>query len=868
MPTLFHILLSRLRALFRQRNLERDFDDELQAHLAMAEERKIQQGMSPAEAHKVARLELGGLTQLREAARETRGFPGLAACWLDAKLGARMMVRHWGLTAVGGLAMTVAFSIAGMVFITLNVFVNPTLPFEDGDRIVALQIWNTTAQRSQETRNDIEWWRDQLRSVENVGAFRNVLRSLSVENSAAETVSVAEISASGFELVRVRPLLGRVFTEDDTRSGNDVLVLGYEVWRTRFGSDPAAVGKVVRLDGTPHAVIGIMPEDFAFPVNHSYWVPLRQASIGDSDDAGRGLFAFGRLTDGATIESAQAELETVGPSPSGAGPNADPRLRPRVLPYTHAFNDPPGLIIRLAQFLVSLVLVPPCANIAILFYARMIARQVEFSARHALGASRRRIISQLFVETLVLAAAAAGIALALVVLIFEYVRRLLIGLGRPFWMWNDVSYFETALYLAGLAVAAALIMGVVPAIRSTGRLIQHGLQALGSRSGLRLGFTWTTLVILQVAISVAALPSAVDGMWYLRSETQIPGFAHEVLTARLRMDQRPSDNVGDGFTPRFGGAETELIRRLRNAPGVRAVTIGLPGGSRAVIEIEGAERGGPLRVSLSRVDEDFFDVFNMRLLSGRSFEAGDFTPNSDVVTVSRPLAESIPGEVLGRRLRYVDHDEYEQVPRPPDRWYDIVGVVENDAAEVYHPTLPGRVHPAYLALDIGPDPAKSSSRILDIAESVDPTLHVDQFASLDSLIRRTQMAEYLIAAAIGAMTLSVLFLSGAGIHALMSVILSQRRLEIGIRLALGAPPYQLVNNIYRRAAFGLAAGAAGGVLFALLLRRIAPAWLVEFRLPGVIPATAALMILIGLVAAFGPVRRALRIDPNETMRDA
>jgi predicted permease len=874
MPTFFHVVLARVRALFRPRDLERDFDDELVVHLAMAEERKIQQGMTPEEARRTARMELGGLSQLREAGREMRGLPALSTCWLDAKLGARMLGRYWGLTVVGGLAMVIAFAIAGMIFGTLNLFVNPTLPFEEGHRIVALQKWHTGNQRSEETSEDFERWRDQLRSVVDVGAFRHGLRSLSIDNAATETVAVAEMSASGFDVTRVRPLLGRVFNDDEALPGaNPVVVIGYEAWRTKFESDPAVLGQLIRLDGTPHTVIGIMPKDFAFPVNHSYWIPLPQSrfTTTEVEDTGARFLVFARLAGGTTIESVQAELETLGFASSGESVNTDPRLRSRVLPYTHAFNDPPGRIIYLIQFLVSLVLLPPCANIAILVYARTIARQKEFSARYALGASRRRIIGQLFVETLVLAAAAAGVAFALLTLIFEYVQSMMLGLGRPFWVWNDLGHFETAVYLAALAVAAAVIVGVLPAVRSTGRLLQSGLQALGSRSALRLGSTWTTMVVVQVAITVAAVPAAVDGVWYLRKGTQVPGFTEEVLTARVRMERRSADNNGNGFRERLAGTEAELMRRLRSAPGVRAATIGPAGpdaiGERAVVEIEGDKRKTPLRVTLNRVDEDFFDVFDMSLLAGRNFEAKDFTPNSGVVIVNRVLADGIAGDVLGRRLRLVD-DADGPVPAEPNRWYEIVGIVEDDGAKLYQPLLPGRVHPAFLALDIGPDPTKSVSRVLEIAESADPTLHLDQFASLDSLIHRTNLAEYLVATGIAAMTLCVIFLSAAGVHALMSVILNQRRREIGIRLALGAPPYQLMNGIFRHAAFGLAAGAAGGILFAFLIRRIEPVWLVDFRLPGVIPMTAALMTLVGLIAASGPIRRALRVDPNETLRDA
>jgi hypothetical protein len=363
----------------------------------------------------------------------------------------------------------------------------------------------------------------------------------------------------------------------------------------------------------------------------------------------------------------------------------------------------------------------------------------------------------------------------------------------------------------------------------------------------------------------------VDGVSYIRSKTKVPAFAYDVLTARVRMDRRPAANTNDSFSQRFGTIENELIRRLRKTPGVHAATIGLPGpgpsGSTGVIEIEAVKRGDPLRVALSRVDEDFFEVFEMPLLSGRKFDAGEITLDSDAVIVSEGFAETIPGQVLGRRLRYLT-ETYEQRAAEYGRWYEIVGIVKDDGENVYHPALLGRVDPAYLAIDLGPDPAKYASDILKIAESVDPSLHLDQFISFDGVLRRTHLAEYWMAAAITAMTASVILLSAAGIHALMSAILSQRRREIGVRLALGARPLQLVKNIFSRATFGLVVGATGGTLLAILIRRIAPEELFGFHLPGVIPATAVLMILIGLIAAAGPVRRALRIDPNETLRDA
>ena len=255
------------------------------------------------------------------------------------------------------------------------------------------------------------------------------------------------------------------------------------------------------------------------------------------------------------------------------------RAFPRLVPYTRAFfSDAEFWEARLALFLVALLLVPPCANIAILVYARTVTRQEEFAARYALGASRGRIVAQLFIEIFVLAAGAAGVALVLVRLAGVYMEAIVIG--WPLWM--DFSDFSvtTVFFVAALTVLAAVIAGVIPAIQATGRLAQSGLRALGGRTGMRLGATWTALVVAQVAFSVAVLPEAVESAWgTLRPGILGPGFAAEdFLTAGLAMDPQtgPGERTGidpDPSTTRFGARRAELVRRLANEAGVSGVTV-------------------------------------------------------------------------------------------------------------------------------------------------------------------------------------------------------------------------------------------------------------------------------------------------------
>ena len=912
MWTSLRVAAARIRGFLRRGDLERDFDLELAAHLAMAEQDKIRQGMTPAEARRRARIELGGLTQLRDAGREARGLPWLDAYWLDVKLGLRMLRKSWGLTLIGGLAMTVAIAIGVVVYAFYDLMFAGHLPLRDGDRVVALQTWDAEAHRRHDTSMaDLERWRRTLQSVEDVGAFQTVERNLVVgggpyegDRGPAGAVAVAEMTASGFALARVPPLLGRSLGEDDERADADpVVVIGYDAWQSRFGADPAVVGRTFHLGENIHTVVGVMPEGFAFPVNHRFWTPLRAVRADNLRDAGPTGVVFARLAAGVTLERAQAELTTLGLLPS-AVPGTGEKLHPRIVPYTFAFTGDfeRGEIrwaIRIVLFLVTLLLIPPCANIAILVYARTITRQEEFAARFVLGASRGRIVGQLFIEMLVLAAGGAGVALVLARLALGRLEESAnqdLNDGAPFWMDFSLSY-TTILFAAVLAVVAATIAGVAPALKATGRQMQTGLHALGGGTGMRLGATWTALVVAQIALSLAILPSAAEMAWgTVRKGVLGPGFAaEELLTARLAMDREssrdPAAASGDldrEPTRSFTSLQAEVIRQLEAEPGVSAVSVAavIPGDEPWLnIEVDGIplpEAGilaGNNLVRLNRVDGAFFGALDMTVLAGRGFEAGDFEPVGSAVIVNRTFAQQLFGEAnpLGRRIRWIDGQADAVTPgsaagRPP-AWHEIVGVVADRPAHathgtMYRPLVPGQLHSASLAVRVHSTPAGMAERLREIVTALDPTLRVEEILPLDEIYRQQEVGNNIGALVLVAVTLAVLLLSAAGIYALMSFTVNQRRREIGIRSALGAPPSRLLAGVLRRALGQLALGALGGVLVALALDSYLPIEkLGGWNVPGVIPAATALMMWIGLLATAGPARRGFRVQPTEALRD-
>ncbi|HEU4454320.1 MAG TPA: ABC transporter permease, partial [Longimicrobium sp.] len=241
---------------------------------------------------------------------------------LDFRLGIRMLVKYPGLTLVGGLGMAVAIAIGAGAYAYFNSYLHPTLPLHEGGRVVGLENWDAAA-GNQEPRSlhDFATWRDELRSVEDVGAFRTVERNLVAPDGTAEPVPVAEMTASGFRVARVPALVGRPLLDEDEREGAPpVLVIGHEEWRTRFAADPGVVGRSVRLGGVAHTVVGVMPEGFAFPVSHRFWTPLRADPSKYERRRGPAVTVFGRLAPGATLEAARAELDALGRRTAAANP--------------------------------------------------------------------------------------------------------------------------------------------------------------------------------------------------------------------------------------------------------------------------------------------------------------------------------------------------------------------------------------------------------------------------------------------------------------------------------------------------------------------------------------------------------------------
>lgn len=893
-------LVQRLLSSFRSGRAERDLAREIEAHLRLLEDEFIAKGVSAADARYAAKRAFGGVAQVKEHHRDARSFRWLAGWPMDLKLGARMLIKYPGLTLVGGLGMAVGIAVGATSFAFLYASLHPNLPLDEGDRVVGLENWDETW-NDQELRSlhDFVMWRDELKSVQDLAAFQPISRNLFQPNAPAVPVQVAEMTASGFRVARVSPLFGRYLIEDDEQPGAPpVAVIGHGVWRMRFSSDPDVVGQTLRLGSATFTVIGVMPPGFAFPVNQSVWVPLLMDRSEYRPRRGPEIVMFGRLAPGVTLGGAQAELTTIGLRSSAAFPGTHQHLRPRVVRYTELwFDDEPRSAVHGVQLVVTLLLVVVCVNISALVYARTATRQTEIAVRTALGASRGRIVAQLFVEAIVLSgvAAAAGLALAGLALSQASVATEQFAArfgGLPFWMTFGMSA-GTVGYVLALTILGGVIVGVAPALKATGSRAQPGLQHLAEHAGPRLGRTWTTLIVVQVAFAFAVLPGAV-----FRTAQSIsligrgPGFAaDQFLAARVVMDRdipwsAQSEGYEREYVSRYANRITDLVSRLETEPRVSAATVssmepGLESTVFVEIETESPAAGRASgEVRLSYVDAGYFEAFDVSVLAGRPFGSGDLHTASSGIIVNRRFVDQFLGHdnPLGRLVRHrVQTSGGGLVNAREARAFEIVGVVDDfparpivpgeTTARLYHPLAPGASIPARLSIRIrGGTPLAFTERLREITAGVDPMLRLTAVRPLGEVYRQEQMGLHWAALALSIVTLSVLLLSAAGIYALMSVAVTRRRKEIGIRVALGADRGRILRRIFQRAFAQLGIGVVLGLATAALLDLASDGELMGRQGAAILPAVAAFMIAVGVLATVGPARRALRIDPIEALK--
>jgi predicted permease len=895
---------SLLRGLRRRSAIEAEIREEFSHHIELRTQDLIRRGLPPGEAARRARLEFGHVETHREHARAARGLrllDQLRFSWIDVKLGARMLRKHPALTLVSLFALGVAIPVGLAPWQLVRAFRAP-LPVEDGDRIRAIRYYSvgTSGPLGRgASLYELDTWREELTSFSALGAQRTGSYSVSSETGAGRPVPGAEVTASTFGILGVPPLMGRTLGEADEAVGApDVVLIGHDLWTARFGRDPDIVGRQIAISGVPHTVVGVMSGGFHFPHWQQLWLPLPQP-LTSGPEEGAPLWIFGRLADGVTEAEANAQVGTLGRRVSDAFPDVRGGPRAEVVPFGLTLFSLPreGFLTTPLffgiQFAAFLLLGIACANVAMLMLARAATRFRELAVRTALGASRWRVLSQMFAETLVLTLVATGLGLLASDRLFGWLpRQLMVGDGGeaaiPYWLDFGVTP-EVVLWGIAMAALSAVVAGVLPAVKVTGRGVQQSIQRLSTgRSGIRFGGVTSVLIVLDVAMTVAAV-----GFGTLMANRLLePGRradlvgipAEEYLAVTVDLEPDVPDNE---LAERRALTQQMLVERLEAEPRVRRVAVAsvLPRMEHPTreIEVEGDPgQGDALRrlVHTIQADPGFFEALDQPILTGRGFVRTDVGADGSAVIVNTAFVEQTFGRrnPIGRRIRFVPENETE-APRS----YQIVGIVgplgvnllSPDGGEaVYLPAAPGEIRPLRLAIHVGTSPEEFTLRLREIVAEVDPSATVDAGREPRVLSWFMPIDWYLdlvVQSGLAALVVVLLSLAVSSLYAIMSFGVSERAREIGIRAALGAGREDIALSVGKRAlwqiGFGVLLGTPGVVWLFFSLREYArielpaPVMVVGALLPGLV-----VLVLVALLACASPTLRALRIDPNEVLK--
>jgi predicted permease len=845
-----------LARLFRTRRMEQQLDRELRFHFETQVTDKIASGLSESEARRITRLEFGGLEQIKQQTRESRGTLWLTSIADDLRFGARLLARSPGFSLTAIIVLALGIGVNTLAFSLYNLLTLKSLPVSDPDTLVSIE------RRSPENINPGIPWNSILFYRDNAKTLSAVITSMGSAPMAldrdAQHINPAFVSANYFSELGAQPAAGRLFepSREDSLSSPPVAVLSYRFWQRRYQGDSAIVGKTINLSGKSATVIGVLPEFFASlgAQNPDLWLPLQQHSyfvegskpLNDPDFGGMVVMSA-RLAPGATRATAADELLTL-----------TNRLRPLypkviwdheyivVTPGAHffAFRDGGGgpPILPLIFSLVGLILAVACANLAGLLMARGVTRQPEIQLRLDLGARRSRVFRQLFTESLLLGLLGTIVAIPLSSIA---VRLILNQTGAPAWM-SALPDWRVAAFTAALGCLASILFALLPTLRL--------VRGKTSRRALAHQF----VVCAQVAAScVLLILASLLVRATLHTLYTDPGFGYQQV---LSIDPGISDH---GYTPASAKAYLETLEaRLHSVPGIDSVSIvQFPPLVDNIVHITSIDVDGRrVLIYPNSVGPDFFRTMGIPLLRGRTFRPED----KDAVVISESLA----------RKRWPNEDPVGKL------WKDgkgtVIGVVGNtramemnntDATEIYYPAQADQLPSMSVLVKATGDPDNLTPTLLSLASSSDPgnSSAKKLFPAVTQLkagFRKNVAQAEQIAFILSLLGGIAIFLAAIGLVGLVGYAVTQRTREIAIRLAIGASRLEIFRTVLRHFAWptmiGLAIGIAGTAALSQILRRAL------YGISGLDPlsylAAIALLTLILAAAALLPIRRAFRLD--------
>jgi putative ABC transport system permease protein len=806
--------------------------------------------------------------------------------WKDVQFAARMLWKNRGVTAVAVVALALGVGANTAVFSVVNAVLLKPLPYKDPGRLVRLSSDSERIPQMSVSYPDFLDWRAQSTVFERMAAMQPASYNLSGAGE-AERLQGRNVSPEFFSVLGVEPALGRTFGEEENAPGGGrVAVISHGLWQRRFGGDRDILGRALTLNGEPYTVVGVTPQNFLYGVPTDVFVPI--GSVVDEMMMMRGnhpgIYVLARMKPGVTPEGALQELKTIAARLEAQYPASNAGNTAALQPLGEFFVSDvrPSLLVLLAS--VGLVLLIACANIANLLLARAASRGREIAIRTALGASRLRVMRQLLTESVLLALVGGGVGLLLAMWSVDLLRGMASG-NLP--ATAVISLDSTVLlFTLGVSLLTGLVFGLAPAVQASRTDLNSSLKE-GGRSqtgGAARQRVRSALVVSEVALSLLLLVGA--GLLlksFVRLREAPLGFEPQgVLTMQV------SRAVGKGVTPERAAAYfDDLAMRVRALPGVKAVTYaaGMPqlGAPETTAWVEGRPLPPPDKVPqtvLFVTSPGYLDAMGIRLVRGRYFDGRDTQGSQRVAVIDEAFARALfPGEdPVGQRLRGFEEENI----RPSE----IVGIVEhvnNYGLNVPEPVQPQLYYPfkqipekylpdilsgVYVAARTGGEAAALAPAVRRESQAIDPSQPLYQVNTMEQVVADSIATQRLSTTLLGFFAAVALALAGVGIYGVMSYAVSQRRHEIGIRMALGAQPRDVLRMVVGQgmllAGLGLALGLAGA--FALTRVMASLLYGVSATDPLVFLSVPFALAAVALVANLVPARRAMRVDPMVALR--
>src|SRR6201993_3490477 len=874
------------RNLFRKGDVEQELSDELAYALDALVEKKITEGLSEVEARRQAAMQLGGVEQLKEKIREAKAGYYIEGVGRDLRYAGRMFFKNPGFTVVAIIALALGIGANTAIFSLVNGVLLRPLPFPDAERIVYFEGKNPAAGITDSNISYLDFtdWSQQTDLFASTAAYWTGNADLSGDGAEPEAVPRAGVTTGFFYVLGVQPVLGRPFVPEDDKPATfnegrgTVAIISHGLWKRRFGSDPAIVGKQVVMKSRPLTVIGVMPPGFEYPEQTQIWVNSA-VNLSEEPRDNRAWSAIARLNSNVDLKQAQTRVSAINArlDQQFHDTNKGWDVSLWTLHERLVRDIKPSLLALLGA--VGLVLLIACANIANLLLARSAARQKEIAIRAAMGASRSRVLRQMLTESILLSASGGVLGLVFSIWLTDVLMSMLPE-GAPRLEQIGIDY-RVLTFALGVSALTGVLFGIVPALQASKLDVTSALKEGGrSAEGHRRTSGRSLLLIGEVALSLMLLVGA--GLLiksFLRLQEVRPGFnAHNVLIANLSL-QGPKYKDDQQCVEFF----RQLNERLEEVPGVQAA------GGRGNLPLNASgyaigrgfiPEGRPLTVDkakdamFSTITGDYFRALQIPLLSGRTFGPRDNADGPKVVIINETTAKrhfGSPTAAIGKRLSiwaaFRGHRRDEKFMR------EIVGVVGDTktgslagegGAQIYVPhAQDSQWNFMGLVIRTAGDPGAFATTLRREVQALDKDQPIYNVRTMDDVVmnslgtRRVSMPLFAVFAC------AALLLAAIGIYGVMAYSVAQRTHEIGIRMALGAQRSDVLGLVVRQGMTLSVIGVAVGLAGAFALTRLIANLLFNVR-PDDPTTYLAISLLLGAVAflaCYLPARRAAKLDP-------